>query len=62
MIKSIKTLKKYFKATKNVFLNKKILMMTKKVYSYDKPFVPNQNFTTEHVKNVQNYRLYMPKF
>ena len=32
--------------------------MTKKVYLYDKSFVPNQNFTTEHVKIVKNSRFF----
>ena len=33
-------------------------MMTKKFYSYDIFFVSNRNFTTEHVKNVQNLRCF----
>ena len=49
MLNSIKTLKKYCKATLNVFLKIKFLM-TKKNYLYDKVFASDQNFTTEHIK------------
>ena len=53
MLNSIKTLKRYCKATLNMFFNKKIVMMTKNVYSYDGIFESNQNFTIEHVKIVK---------
>ena len=32
---------------------KKLLMMTKKIHFYDRFFVSNQNFTTEHVKLIK---------
>ena len=43
MLSSIKTLKRYCKATLNVFFNKKNLMMAIKFYLYDRFFVSNQN-------------------
>ena len=36
MLNSIKTLKRYCKATLNIFFNKKKLMMTKKIYLNDR--------------------------
>ena len=30
-------------------------MMPKKFYLYDRFFVSNQNFTTEHIENVQQF-------
>ena len=33
--------------------------MTKKIYLYDRFFVSNQNFTTEHVKIVKNSRFFV---
>ena len=50
MLNSIKTLKRYYKVTLNVFFNKKTFDDDKKSYLYDKFFVSNQNFTTEDVK------------
>ena len=55
MLNSIKTLKKYCKANLNVFLVKKILMMTKKIsITYNRIFVSNQNLTTEHIISMYN--------
>ena len=54
MLNSIKTLKRYCKATLYMLFNKiKFLMMTKNVYLYDRFFDSNQIFTTEHVKIVK---------
>ena len=38
------------------------MMMTKKIYSYDRIFVSNQNFSAEHVKNVKNSRFFQVFF
>ena len=46
---SIKTLKVYCKFTLNVVLNKKVFNDYKKKYLYDRFFVSNRNFSTEHV-------------
>ena len=46
------------------FLNKKFknfLMMTKKNYLYDRFFVSNLNFTTEHVKLLK-FQVFFSKF
>ena len=45
MLNSLKTLKKYCKATLNVFFKKKIFDYNKKVYLKDKFSVSNQHFT-----------------
>ena len=37
-------------------------MIEKKSYSYDRFFVSNQSFTTEHVKIVENYMFFFSKF
>ena len=50
MLNSSKILKRYCKATLNVF--KKKIYEDKKFYLHDKFFVPNQNFTAIHVKIV----------
>ena len=50
MLNSIKTLKRYCKATLNMFFNKKIFDDDKSFYLYDRFFESNQNFTTVHVK------------
>ena len=42
-----------------MFLNKEIVMMTKKFYLYDRFFVSNQDFTTKHIKNVKNSRFFV---
>ena len=53
MLNSIKTLKRYCKATLNMFFDKKNLMMTKVIYLYDRFLESNRNFMTEHVKIVK---------
>ena len=58
MLNSIKTLKGYSKATLNVFFYMKKLMMTEMLYMYDRIFVLYQNFTTWHVKIVENSRIF----
>ena len=52
VLNCIKTLKRYCKLTLNVFLIKKLLVMTENSYLYERYFVSNRNFTTEHFKNV----------
>ena len=49
VLNSIKTLIRYCKVTLNQFLNKKKFMMRTKNYLFDRLFVPNRNFTTEHI-------------
>ena len=52
MLNSVETLKRYFKITLNVFLNKKFSDDDKKIYLFGRLFVSNQNFTTKHIKIV----------
>ena len=58
MVNSIKTLKRYSKATLNVFFDKKFFDDDKIFYLYDRFFVSNRNFTTEHVKIVKNSKFF----
>ena len=53
MLNNIKTLKRYCKATLNMFLIKKIYDDDKIFYLYDRFFESNRNFTTEHVKIIK---------
>ena len=46
-------MKRYCKATLNMFFNKKILMMAKLFCLYDRFFESNRNFTAEYVKVVK---------
>ena len=64
MLNNIKTLKRYCKATLNMFLIKKIYDDDKIFYLYDRFFESNRNFTTEHVKIVKipGFYLKFPKF
>ena len=50
MLNSIKILKRYCKATLNVFLIKKTFVDDKKNYLYDRFFESNRNLTILHVK------------
>ena len=49
MLNDITTWKKYLKDSLNVFFNRKMLMMTKKINQYDRFFESNRNFTTKHM-------------
>ena len=53
MLNSIKSLKRYCKATLNVFLTRKIFDDAKIFYLCDRFFESNRNFTTKHVKIVK---------
>ena len=52
VLNSIKTLVRYYKVTLIVFFYKKIYDDDKKKYLFDRLFVSNRNFTTEHIKIV----------
>ena len=58
MFNSIKTLKRYCKATLNMFFNEKNFDDDKNFYLYDRFFESNQNFTTEQVKIDKNSRFF----
>ena len=46
VLNSIKTLKRYCKATSNVFFNKLFFGDDKQIFPYGRFFVSNQNFST----------------
>ena len=52
-------MKIYSKVTLNVLLLKKLIDDEKTFYFFDRFFVSNQNFTTEHVKIIKNYRFFL---
>ena len=62
MLNSIKTMKRYCKATLNMFFNKKNFDDHKKPYLYDIFFVSSLNFTTEHAKIVKSSRFFFQNF
>ena len=53
MFDSIKLLKRYCKATLNMFFNEKTFDDDNLFYLYDKFFESNRNFTIKHVKIVK---------
>ena len=55
MLNFIKTLKRFCRAILIVLYNKK---NNDKILIYDRFFVSNRNFTTEHVKIVKSFRLF----
>ena len=57
-MKTFKTYYQYCKATLNKFLNKKILMMTRKSYLYDRFFILNLNLITENFKTVKIFNYF----
>ena len=57
MLNSIKTLVRYCKVTLNVFFIKKFYD-DEKNYLFDRLFVSNRKFTTEHIKTVTSSRFF----
>ena len=59
MLNSIKTLKRYFKVSLNVFFsNKKFWWWQKISPIYDRFLVSNRNFTTENIYIIKNSRFF----
>ena len=57
MFNSIKLIKRYCKITLNVFFIKKFYD-DEKNYLFDRLFVSNRKFTTEHIKTVTSSRFF----